>query len=167
MEWVIAEWDEEGEGRLRAPSYRAATGVWYRASSDRQGPVILRMDGEPLSLTHIQGSSPQRTRDAANIDAALARQEVRIAAMSDRLSRLDDFASHALNRIERDLARLGGRGFADNPWQSIPPSLLSPVAPPGPQKTVAPGHTHSCGGGNYGFDGAVTSTSDAVRKFKG
>jgi hypothetical protein len=60
-QWVIAEWADEGEERVRAPSYQSATGKWYRAGvSDYGGPTILLMDGDPVEDTRLLAATPSR-----------------------------------------------------------------------------------------------------------
>ena len=182
MEWIIAEWDDENEGRIRAPSFMSASGIWYRASADHQGPIVLRMEGEPASITQIQGSKPSRPREGADINAALCRQEVRVAALGDTLARLEDFIIQAINRVERDVARLHGRASPSDAWLNNAPSLLSPAVPLGPQKGPSPAevygqallkgadpaHAHSCGGGGSHSHGvAVFTGPGTVRVFEG
>jgi hypothetical protein len=109
-QWVIAEWIDEGEERVRAPSYQSANGKWYRAGvSDYGGPTILLMEGDPVDVTRIQGSSPQRRPANYDLDGAIRGVQVRQAAIGDSVANLAVMVSTSLARIERDLARALGR----------------------------------------------------------
>jgi hypothetical protein len=122
-EWVIAEWIEEG-ATIREPSYLSPAGVWYRAgTSDVGGPTILRMDHEPREITRIQGASPQRESEFAALRATCTRQEVRIANLDSKISKLEEFFVSSMNRIERHISLQTGSYYS-------PPPMHQPVFGP-------------------------------------
>jgi len=136
MDWVIAEWlDEESGERVRAPSYQSPNGVWYRAGvADAGGPTILRMEGEPVDVTKIQGCTPQRVSRNHDTEGALRQLQDRQAAMNVMLNHMGERLDRALSIIER--------ATMPPPFLAATPNMNSPMYP-GPNWGKSPIEAHA------------------------
>jgi hypothetical protein len=101
MRWRMATWlDTESGEAIQAPAYRAANGVWYRASEQDGLPCILRCDSAPTAfLTYAQQSASKSAPDELRD---------RIAAIYESCRRAEikaDVTNSYLDIISKQLSR--------------------------------------------------------------
>lgn len=127
MNWVVADWNVDGEV-LRFPAYNGGNGQWWRAGvSDYGGPTMLRMDVEPLNVFPLGAIADHPgAKGHSDVQGALVRMEVRQAPLADRVERLYQEVIYGLRRIES--AACGG-ALADHRHTVNPMSYSSPFAP--------------------------------------